>query len=164
MTPFPDVEAMEFRMRVWILSCHTMLRYIIRIIAFLVCLQISAIAAADVPAVITHSSVTETTLSRQSLLAVFGMHTQRWPDGQRIKVFVLASNQPLHRKFATEVLGTYPYQLDRIWQRLVYSGTGRAPYICTSEEDMRMKVRNTPGAIGYVGRIMEEDTHVITIK
>ena len=131
---------------------------------FVVCLQAPAVFATDTPVIITHATVKETSLSRQSLLAVFGMHTQRWRDGQRIKVFVLASDQPLHRKFATEVLGTYPYQLDRIWQRLVYSGTGRAPYICTSEEDMRMKVRNTPGAIGYVGRIMEEDTHVITVK
>ena len=151
-------------MRVWILSCHTMLRYIIRALVFFICLQMSAVPAADTPVVITHSSVMERSLSRQSLLAVFGMHTQRWPNGQSIKVFVLASDQPMHRKFATEVLGTYPYQLDRIWQRLVYSGTGRAPHICASEDDMRTKVRNTPGAIGYVGRVMEEDTHVITVK
>lgn len=131
---------------------------------FIACLQAPAVFATDTPVIITHATVKETSLSRQSLLAVFGMHTQRWRDGQRIKVFVLASDQPLHRKFATEVLGTYPYQLDRIWQRLVYSGTGRAPHICTSEDDMRMKVRNTPGAIGYVGSVMEEDTHVITVE
>lgn len=124
----------------------------------------SAVFAAEGPAIIINPSVTEKTLSRQTVLAVFGMHTQRWPDGQRIKVFVLASDQPLHRQFTTEVLGTYPYQLDRIWQRLVYSGTGRAPHICASEEEMRMNVRNTPGAIGYVGNIKEEDTHVITVK
>lgn len=96
---------------------------------------------------------------------MFGMHHQRWPDGQSVKVFVLASENPLHRRFATDLLGTYPYQLDRVWQRLVYSGTGRAPYVCKTEDEMKHKVSATPGAIGYLRRsAMEGGLHVIDIN
>lgn len=121
------------------------------------------VAADPSPAVIAHPSVSTQTLSREAALAIFAMHNQRWPDGQRIKVFVLEKGHSTHTAFATNVLGTYPYQLDRIWRRLVYSGTGRAPQICIDEAEMRRKVRSTPGAIGYVGTLQEEDLNVILI-
>lgn len=115
--------------------------------------------------IVSHPSVKLASLSRESLWAMFGMHHQRWPDGQRVKVFVLENKHALHRRFATDLLGTYPYQLERVWQRLVYSGTGRAPHVCKTEEEMKRKVSTTPGAIGYLRRsAMEGGLHVIDIN
>lgn len=120
--------------------------------------------AADKPVIISHPSVSIQSMSRDTVLAMFAMHSQRWSDGQRVKVFVLQKDHPTHKAFATEVLGTYPYQLERIWRRLVYSGTGRAPQVCVDEEEMRRKVLSTPGAIGYVGKIEEGDLNVIRVE
>jgi hypothetical protein len=43
-----------------------------------------------------------------------------------------------------------PYQLDRIWQKITYSGLGSAPVVLSSEQQMREMVSNTEGAIGYI--------------
>lgn len=121
------------------------------------------VAAADGPVVISHPSVSTQSLSRDAVLAMFAMHSRRWSDGQRVKVFVLEKSHPIHKVFATEVLGTYPYQLERIWRRLVYSGTGRAPQVCADEQEMLRNVMNTPGAIGYVGTVKGGGLNVIRI-
>ena len=120
--------------------------------------------AAESPVIISHPSVSTQSLSRDAVLAMFAMHSRRWSNGQRVKVFVLEQDHPTHKVFATEVLGTYPYQLERIWRRLVYSGTGRAPQVCADEQEMLRKVMSTPGAIGYVGTVEEGDLNVIRIE
>ncbi len=44
----------------------------------------------------------------------------------------------------------YSYVLRAAWDRMVFTGTGLAPTVVRSEEEMRRRVRETPGAIGYV--------------
>jgi hypothetical protein len=36
------------------------------------------------------------------------------------------------------------------WDRMVFTGTGLAPTVVASEQEMRERIRSTPGAIGYV--------------
>ena len=43
-----------------------------------------------------------------------------------------------------------PYVLRNTWDRLVFTGTGLAPTQVHSEDEMRQKVQETPGAIGYL--------------
>ena len=45
-----------------------------------------------------------------------------------------------------------PYSLRRNWDRLIFSGTGRAPVRVQSVEEMMRLVRETPGAIGYIDK------------
>ncbi|MDE2366130.1 MAG: hypothetical protein KGM95_04270 [Betaproteobacteria bacterium] len=100
--------------------------------------------------VIANSSVTEKTLSKSSLRAIFGMRQHAWPDGTAIRVFVLPDDAPLHAVFSKEKLNVFPYQLRSAWDRLVFSGTGQAPDTVNSPEEMLAKVASTPGAIGYL--------------
>ena len=59
----------------------------------------------------------------------------------------------------------YPYQLDRIWNKLTYSGLGVAPVMVVSPAALIDAVRKTPGAIGYVGKLKDEEgVYVIEIK
>lgn len=87
---------------------------------------------------------------RQVLRAVFTMRIRTWPDGRPIRVFVLPDDHEVHGIFCREQLGTYPYVLRNAWDRMVFTGTGLAPQTVRDEEEMRTRVRNTPGAIGYV--------------
>ncbi|KZY30063.1 hypothetical protein A3749_02120 [Oleiphilus sp. HI0078] len=41
-------------------------------------------------------------------------------------------------------------QLESIWYRQVYTGTGQAPISLESESEMIERVSMTPGAIGYI--------------
>lgn len=117
----------------------------------------TATAKSDVQ-VIVHESVDPQALSVNTVRAIFGMRLRAWPDGQPTQVFVLYDQHPLHVAFSKEVLNIFPHQLRLAWDRLVYSGTGQAPYQVGSEAEMRFLVSNTPGAIGYLGETMINDT------
>jgi len=67
-----------------------------------------------------------------------------------INVFVLPDDHPLHRQFAKNILGLFPYQLRQVWDRQLFSGTGQVPITVTTEQEMIERVAATPGAIGYV--------------
>lgn len=107
--------------------------------------------------VIAHPSVAIPRLNLTYAKSLFSMRTSRWPDGTRAWVFVLPDNHPVHSAFSKEILNLYPYQLRQTWDRQVYSGTGQAPIEVANEEEMLRRVANTPGAIGYVGRVAPHD-------
>ena len=114
--------------------------------------------------VVSHDSVPVAQLSLKELRAVFTMKQTVWPNGESIKVFVLENDNKLHKQFCMEVLGAFPRQLESVWYRLVYSGTGRAPFKVESEEALLESVSNTPGAIGYINaEQMNEDVELIKI-
>jgi hypothetical protein len=100
--------------------------------------------------VIVSPTLAETTLDRSFLRAVFTMRMRQWPDGSPIRVFVLPDDNPLSDRFYREQLGMYSYVLRNAWDRMVFTGTGFAPTVVRSEQEMLELVRSTPGAIGFV--------------
>ena len=106
--------------------------------------------------VVTHPSVEKSTLSVSELRAIFSMRLTHWSDSSPIRVFVLPNEHPRHKEFSMDVLKMFPHQLQSAWDRLVYSGTGNAPTVVDSEEEMRRVVSITPGAIGYIGDAKED--------
>lgn len=123
-----------------------------RLLAIALALLVCGAATAAGPAVeiVTSPGIEAPRLDRQTLRAIFLMRVRQWPDGTPVRVFVLPGDNALHDRFARELLGTYPYVLERNWDRMVFTGTGLAPEVVRSEEEMRQKVLNTRGAIGYV--------------
>lgn len=107
------------------------------------------VRAADAVEIITSPDLNAPKLDRQMLRAIFLMRIRQWPDGTPVQVFVMPGNSDVHDRFARELLGTYPYVLDRTWDRMVFTGTGLAPEVVRSEKEMRERVRQARGAIGY---------------
>ncbi|NOQ93391.1 MAG: hypothetical protein GQ547_02015 [Methylophaga sp.] len=99
---------------------------------------------------IVHPANNTTELSRNTLRAIFAMRTPQWPDGSPLQVFVLDDSDSTHTSFCKHILGMFPYQLRRIWDRQVFSGTGTAPITVKTEQEMLERVSTTKGAIGYV--------------
>jgi len=59
----------------------------------------------------------------------------------------------------------FPYQLDRIWNKLTYSGLGVAPIMVNTANELIAAVKNTPGAIGYSENVMgDEGMHFVKIN
>ncbi|MGH8547238.1 MAG: hypothetical protein ACRERU_01275 [Methylococcales bacterium] len=87
--------------------------------------------------------------NREQLREIFFARQTRWPDGKPIRAFVLPDQHPLHIRFSKEILGVYPYQLRAAWDRMIYSGTGVPPAVVENVEEMRNKIDQTPGGIGY---------------
>jgi len=86
--------------------------------------------------------------------SIFSMRMTSWPDGMPIQVFVLGDKTPLHSEFSKKILGVFPHQLRRAWNRQIYAGIGQAPAKLESEEEMLDKIATTPGAIGYISEDM----------
>ena len=102
----------------------------------------------------------DTELSLNTVRSIFAMRTHQWSDGTPIHVFVLEDDNSLHADFCKEILKVFPYQLRRLWDKQIFSGTGIAPTTVKSIEEMRERVANTKGAIGY----LREDPLTNTIK
>lgn len=107
--------------------------------------------------VIVNPSVNVRSISASSLRNIYTLRQTAWPDGQTIVVFVLPDNHPAHEAFAKEKLGLYPYRLRQTWDRLSYSGMASAPIEVKDENEMRARVRATPGAIGYTSKDTTHD-------
>jgi len=98
---------------------------------------------------IVNTSVTQE-ISRDTLRSIYTMRSSVWDNGSAVTVYILDPAGESHRKFCLESLALFPYQLQRIWDVLVFSGTGQSPVVVDSEEEMIREVKNTPGAIGYL--------------
>lgn len=108
---------------------------------------------------IVNAGLPATPLSRNEALLYFTGRLQRWSNGIPVKIYVLPDTDPLHQDFAKAVLGLYPYQLRRVWDRQVYSGAGQAPIRVENEAEMIERVATTAGALGYV-RSLPDDPRV----
>lgn len=119
----------------------------------------------QVPAVqvVVNPSVETKDMSVEQIRRIFSMRQTTWSNDQAITVYVLSNQHQTHQIFSTKVLGMFPYQLDRIWNKLVYSGLGEEPIKVQSEQEMLERVSQKPGAIGYVMQPVN-DNNVIVIK
>jgi ABC-type phosphate transport system substrate-binding protein len=102
--------------------------------------------------IIVNPDISSVQLDRDLLRAIFTMRLRSWPNGPPVRVFVLPDSDPVSDRFYREQLGMYSYVLRSAWDRMVYTGTGFAPTLVRSEQEMRERVLATPGAIGYVSR------------
>jgi ABC-type phosphate transport system substrate-binding protein len=112
-----------------------------------------------------HPSISEQRLTTSQLRRIYTMRQLQWTDGHRITVYVLPRQHILHLRFSKERLQMFPYQLDRIWNKLTYSGLGVAPITVDTPEDLLEAVMKTPGSIGYVENATGmEAVNVVKIK
>jgi len=124
------------------------------IASLLVGLQGYSVGAQEV---IVNKSVSKTSIDKHALKSIFSMNLLTWPDGSPIRVFVLPGKNPVHISFSKKVLDTLPHNLQRTWDRLVFSGTGQSPEIVSSEKEMVEKISSVRGAIGYVDNMSRKE-------
>lgn len=88
-------------------------------------------------------------LDRNEARLYFTLRLKFLDNKMPVNVFVLPDDHPLHRQFAKNILGLFPYQLRQVWDRQLFSGTGQVPITVATEQEMIERVASTPGAIGY---------------
>ena len=123
----------------------------------LLALTLLAVPLIATAGVIVHPGVDGRSINTNTLRNIYTLRQTLWPNRQPIVVFVLPDDHPTHLSFAKETLGLYPYRLRQTWDRLSYSGMASAPIEVRDENDMRQRVRATPGAIGYTSKDTSHD-------
>ncbi len=116
----------------------------------LVCAEIADDSQTQFVQPIINAQNTQTDISRNGLSAIFKMRLRQWADGEPVTVFVLEDENPVHKQFSKQILNVFPHQFRRIWNKAVFSGSGQAPITLMSVEEMKEKIANTPGSIGYL--------------
>jgi ABC-type phosphate transport system substrate-binding protein len=126
-------------------------------------LLLSASLHAGAVEVVINPGIKEHSLPLSTLRAIFSMRMTQWPDGTPVRVFVLGDKNPEHAAFSKQILGVFPHQLRRAWNRQIYSGTGQAPNKVETTVEMRYQIEKTPGAIGYLPEDQLNE-HIRTIE
>lgn len=136
------------------------------VLCMLLCLPgVSADPLTPQVQVIAHPSVQVDALSQAQLRSIYLMRQVVWPDGVAIRVFTLTPRSAANLQFCRDQLQLFPYQLERVWQKLTYSGTGTPPTELQDQQAMLQAIAATPGAIGYIGKQDEtQGVKVIPIK
>ena len=135
------------------------------LLSMVLLISVHSAVAEDIVVVIRKGSPAPTPITRYVLSAIFGMRLTTWPDGSAIRVFVLPDDNPIHTLFCKQILHIFPHQLRTAWDRLVYSGTGQAPVVLSSEQEMQTQIANTPGAIGYLTKeTLDENIAILPVE
>ena len=104
-------------------------------------------------------------LNINTIRSIFSLRQKHWPDGQMIELVVMDNNAPLHKQFCLDTLNLFPYQLSRIWERQIYTGTAVAPTVVSSEQAMLESIKNNPNAIGYASQeVNNEALHSFVVN
>jgi ABC-type phosphate transport system substrate-binding protein len=72
-----------------------------------------------------------------------------WPNNKTIVVAVLKEGK-IHDKFLKTIVQQNSTQFSLYWKNLTFTGTGIAPKVFDTEEEVKAFVKDNPGAIGYV--------------
>lgn len=115
----------------------------------------------DQPIIIVNPEAQVQNLSQHNLLRIYTMQQKRWPNGKKIKVFTLSLVNKTHQRFVKQILKSQPYQLERHWKRLLFSGIGKTPLAINDEQKMLEQVKSTPGAIGYLSHSTQVEPSLI---
>ncbi len=100
--------------------------------------------------IVVNSEVKVESVSSKDLRSLFTLKRQLWQDGTPVQVVTLQSKMSDHSEFIQSVLRLFPYQVKRLWERQVFTGSARRPIQVDNYEKLIEQVGNTRGAIGYI--------------
>lgn len=111
-------------------------------------LLVTQVRAADI--VVWKEDADSITIDRFSLQKIFTKRIVRWPDGQNIQVFIKPINSVEHRDFVLNTLGISPFYYQQMLDTQVYAGKTSSVIELPNDNQMVMKIEQTPGSIGYI--------------
>lgn len=81
---------------------------------------------------------------------IFTRKITRWPSGQQIYVFTKPIKSIEHRDFVINTLQLTPYYFEQQLEEQTFAGRASSITEVPNDDLMRIKIENTPGAIGYL--------------
>jgi ABC-type phosphate transport system substrate-binding protein len=133
-----------------------MKRIALTLIAF-ACSMAGDGALADVVAVVSAKSPV-TALSKNQLLDIFLGRANRYPDGTPASPIDQAEGSPLRDEFYTKVAGQTAAQMLAYWSKIIFTGRGQPPPTVSNDAEMKKRIRDITGAIGYIDRAAVDDS------
>lgn len=80
----------------------------------------------------------------------FTLQQKLLPNNKLISLIRLPMDDATTAEFTGRVFNYYPYQLQRIWDRQIYSGKAKPLIVVNNEDELIRRVASTPNALGYI--------------
>jgi hypothetical protein len=96
------------------------------------------------------SNVNIVALNEQQIRNLFSLKKKLLPNNIRAVLVRLPFSHEASKIFCQNIYDLYPYQLQRQWDRLVFSGKATAPKQADSESDVIKLVASYPNSLGYI--------------
>ncbi|WP_085296883.1 hypothetical protein [Cognaticolwellia mytili] len=96
------------------------------------------------------SSVNIVALNERQIRNLFSLKKKLLPNNTRAVLVRLPFSHDVSKIFCQNIYELYPYQLQRQWDRLVFSGKATAPKQANSESEVIKLVASYPNALGYI--------------
>ena len=122
-------------------------KYILRLI-FLLLLPLLGLRGEDY-VVVANKGTEVKQLPKQEMKEILLGIRSNWADGTLVRL-VVQGEGAVHEHVLKDFMRMTPYQYDRYWKRLVFSGNGVMPETLRNDQEVLAYVSRTPGAIGYV--------------
>lgn len=106
---------------------------------------------------------TTITLDRFTVQKIFTKKITRWPNGKSIVVFIKPLSSIEHRDFVLNTLGMSPYYFREQLEEQTFSGKASSVTEIANDQQMLMKIEQTPGGIGYVNYTIHFESKEIII-
>jgi len=121
------------------------------------------LARAQDVVIVANKAISLSEISSSQLREVFTGVRSRLDDGTRA-LPVLLKGGPAHEVFLHRHVGVSPEEFRARWLKAVFTGQGSMPREFSSEAALLNYIAATPGAIGYVSRIPQQDSvKVLTV-
>lgn len=141
-----------------------MMRKIIFAVIVLVFVVNAAVADAGALRVIVNKKNSIPVVNTNILKKIYLGKKTMWPDNKPIVLVALKSGD-LHSKFLKLVVKQNARQFDTYWKKARFTGTGVAPQLFSTEDEVKKFVSEHPEAIGYVSQeALDETIKRIPIK
>jgi len=127
---------------------------------------LAARAAADGFVVVAHAEVEGSTISRETLRAIYLKKVLRWSDQTSIQPVDQSSHSPVRQAFSEEVLGQSLGELQMFWRNRLTVDRVLPPQIQATDAEVLEFVASHRGAIGYVSAeaSLPPDVKAVRIK
>lgn len=114
--------------------------------------------------IVAYKGTAVSEISSSQLREIFIGVRSRFADGTRAVPVVLKGG-PTHEVFLRNHIGDNPNEFRTRWRKAVFTGQGSMLKEFNTEADLLNYVAVTPGAIGYVSRVGDNDgVKVLTIS
>jgi ABC-type phosphate transport system substrate-binding protein len=122
-----------------------------------------SLARAQDVVIVANKGIFVSEISSSQLREIFTGVRSRLDDGTRA-VPVLLKGGPAHEVFLDRHMGVSPGEFRARWLKAVFTGQGSMPREFSSEAALLTYIAATPGAIGYVSHIAQQNSvKVLTV-
>lgn len=118
------------------------------VLLIMVCLLPAAVAEELLVVVSTESNIDS--LTKNQVVDLFMGRYVTFPNGEKAKVFDLASKSQIKVSFYKQLVNRSEAQIDAYWARLLFSGRSAPPEEVNSPEKLVMGIKGSMQGIGYI--------------